>query len=116
MPQGKGRKCSHLPGCLILDKLLKDPVGLGSQLGFRPGLFEVLTCQPEVKVLLAELCLQEGVEGSHSTCEGREEQLMGQQGVGRGLPDSTLPVSIPLGAQTLTSTDFFLSLQANSIL
>lgn len=25
----------HLPGCLTLDKLLKDPVGFGGQLGFR---------------------------------------------------------------------------------
>lgn len=80
MPQNRGRKSSHLPGCLILYKLLEDPVGLGGQLGFRPGLFEVLTRQPKVKVLLAELCLQEGVEGGHPVWGGEREQLMGQNG------------------------------------
>lgn len=75
MPRDRGIKCSHLPGRFTLDKLLKDPVGLGGQLGFRPGLFEVLTCQPEVKVLLAELCLQEGVEGRHPAWGGERRAV-----------------------------------------
>lgn len=48
------------------DELLKDPVSLGGQLGSRVDLLVLLTGQPELQVLLTELCLQESVEGSHS--------------------------------------------------
>lgn len=117
MPQDRGRKCSHLPGRLILDKLLEDPVCLGGQLGFRPGLFEVLARQPEVKVLLAELRLQEGVEGCHPTWGGERRTVNGAEGGEEEDHCQTqcCRVSIALGAQTMTYADF-LSLQANSTL
>lgn len=79
MPQDRERKSSHLPGCLILYKLLEDPVGLGGQLGFRAGLFEVLTRQPKVEVLLTELCLQEGVEGGHPVWGGERRAVNGAE-------------------------------------
>lgn len=54
------------------DELLKDPVSPGGQLGGRADLLELLAGQPELQVLLAELCLQEGVKGSHSIWGCRE--------------------------------------------
>ena len=48
---------SDLFGGFTADELLKDPVSPGSQLGSGPELLELLTGQPELQVLLAELCL-----------------------------------------------------------
>lgn len=44
------------------DVLGEDLLGLGCHLGLRLDLLEVLTGQPELQVLLAELCAQEGLE------------------------------------------------------
>ena len=63
---------SDLFGGFTADELLKDPVSPGYQLGSGPELLELLTGQPELQVLLAELCLQEGVEGGHSIWGCRE--------------------------------------------
>lgn len=81
-----------------MDKLLEDPVGFGGQLGFRPGLFEVLARQPEVEVLLAEFSLQEGMEGIYPTWGGERRAVNGAEGREEEDQQQTLsPGSLDLG-------------------
>ena len=95
VPRSRGRVSSHLSVCLALDKLLKDPVGFGGQLGFGAGLLEVLAGQSEVQVLLTELSLQESTESSQPICKGCKGSYSGRRKQAGNSPTASLHPLLP---------------------
>jgi len=77
---------TDLFGCLSLDELLIDLLGLLCHLHGGLGFLVLLACYPKLDVLLTELGAQEAAEAGETICGGDEPSL--SAGGPRGLSPS----------------------------